>query len=299
MGHNCSAKKLSILLSKDFEREIIITPQQLESVKNITRGSNEAMDIVLPHVQRFLKQSGLHKSCAVVEGPCKKLKRFFAKAIGKHDGDINKVPDVGRLRILIEKPEDVIAIRKLFLGDDPKYTSNKDDDAKRIDIAVRNIFSGNNPKYTNNKDDGVERIGIVEDRHPTNNIAINEFEDYYHVPSSTGRMGIHISLNVTISGKQTIPFEIQVLHKDMVITEDFTRNNYLRAQEIERRAKNEGRPETEEEKMAIENYDNSSKERYIGDALRYNLVELRRSDLAREIDHKHLKPRLAELAFAG
>ena len=105
------------------------------------------------------------------------------------------------------------------------------------------------------------------------------FEDFYWRPSSTGRVGIHLTLDVKVQGRGIVPVEIQIMHKDMVKTEDFTRDNYESAQLIRRQAMLENREPTAEELEAIEGYDASSRQRYAADCVRLDLLDLRRPDL--------------------
>lgn len=231
-------------LSETLNEEVKISPQKVEEALNMINRSDEASEIVCLYANYIVKQIGLKSSAARGEPSCKKIMRILFKAVANYNGDVSKVPDIGRMRILIEKPEDIIALRKMFLGNNPIY-----------------------------KD---ERLGDLIDAHPTNNITINEFEDYYLVPSSTGRIAIHIGLYIKIPGKEKIPFEIQVVHKDMLTTEEFTRDNFMNAQRIRRK----NRPLTQNEKDMVENYDASSRKRYTADAIKYNLIEpLRRQDL--------------------
>lgn len=217
--------------------------------------ADQATQIVLPFARNLAKQIGLKPTAAVKEGPNKRLLRIFEKAIGKYDGQVREVPDIARMRILFEKPEDIENLRTLILG--------------------------GNPRYYAEKQGGSARLGFIQQewRHPCNNIELTEFEDFCHIPSSTGRVGVHMQLKVRIPGKRERLYEIQCLHKDMQTTEDLTHNNYMNAHKIRRTAMSEGRDLTPEEERAIEAYDNSSKERYLADSLRLDLFPLRRPDL--------------------
>lgn len=263
MSYKRTAAKLSENLSELLKRDIVISPNEIDEFNVVSAGSEKATGIVTPFANSIVKAIGLKSGAAVVEAPCKKLARAFAKAITKFDGNIGKVPDIGRMRILIEKPEDIIELRKFFLG--------------------------NNPQYIN------KRLGVIKDQHPKTNITVREFEDFYYVPSSTGRIAVHIGLDIKVPGfKNAIPFEIQVIHKDMQKAEDFTRDNYENVQLIERRTISEGRlkfdgtPDfTDKELQEIKNYNDSSKARYSGDASRYGLSDLKRPDLARRDARLH------------
>jgi hypothetical protein len=83
-----------------------------------------------------------------------------------------------------------------------------------------------------------------------------------------------------VAGKDTVRVEVQVLHKDMVKTEDATRENYMEAQKIRRMAERENRELTEREEVAIESYDSASRDMYFAGAIQHDLIGLRRNDLA-------------------
>lgn len=247
MGYKHKASSLSKRLSHIFDVTVKVTGEEVERALALMHGSEEAVEIAIPYANKIAKSIGLKSSVAVqAEAPHKKLLRIFSKAISKHKGDIGCVPDIGRFRILVEKPEDILAIRKLFLGQNPTFH---------------------------------DRQGELLDSHPTNNITIREFEDFYWRPSSTGRVGIHLTLDVKVQGRGIVPVEIQIMHKDMVKTEDFTRDNYESAQLIRRQAMLENREPTAEELEAIEGYDASSRQRYAADCVRLDLLDLRRPDL--------------------
>lgn len=140
-------------------------------------------------------------------------------------------------------------------------------------------------------------MGVIQNTHPTNNIKFKEFEDFYHAPSSTGRVAIHIACEVKTAKNIWVPFEIQVMLQDMEATEDLTRSNYLNAQALQRRADQENRPVTSEEQSAIDSYNNSSIERYTADCRQYGLMNLRRPDLARA--EKNFQKQLMNQAYSA
>lgn len=255
MGFRDKARTLSVIMSQEFGTPVVIEPVQVKSALDRMKGSEPALNLAIPYVQSITNQLGL--STAIQEGACKRLKRIFYKAIAKHDGNINEVPDVARFRLLIKGPDDIEAIRRYFLGQNPTY-------------------------YKDERDKEARKGALIDLRkHPTNQITVEEFEDFYHVPSSTGRMALHIKLNVKIGTGKNVRVEVQVLHEKMVGTEELTRSNYLEAQKIIRRAERAGRTDnmTNKEKAAIEAYDSSSRERYFADAITHGLIDLRRPDL--------------------
>lgn len=239
MGSRCAVKKIRGRLSEIFGSTLAaISGKDINEARELIGNAKKASEIGIPYAESIALAIGLSKE-SVVPGPLKKLERIFEKAIGKHAGQLEEVPDVGRLRILIEKPEDVIALRRMF----------------------------------------VERQGTLKIVHPNNKITVTEFQDNFWEPSSTGRVAIHIGLDIRLSGSKSVPYEIQVIHKDMVDTEKFTHNNYQRACDIERKAKGENRPLTADEADAIESYRKSNRERYLADSLNYNLFSLRQPKL--------------------
>lgn len=238
MGSRCALKKIRNRLREIFGASVVsvIGRAELDEARGLLEAAKKASVEAIPYAHRIALALGLDSHKAVVEGPLKKLDRIFEKAIGKHDGQLDEVPDVGRLRILIEKPEDIVALRRQFVGRDG---------------------------------------GLIQ-THPTNKITVTEFQDNFLHPSSTGRIAVHIALDIRIPGQvDPVPYEIQVIHKDMVKTEIFTHDNYQQACRIERRAKAEGRSLTEDEEAAIEHYRESNRRRYLADALRLGLYELR------------------------
>lgn len=274
VSHKCSftaatkatAIKLSVILSTKFNSAVKVTPEQVKAAQEIISQANEAMDTVLPYIQGVLKSTGLKPSCAVQEGPCKLLERLIAKAIEKHDGDVTKVPDPHRLRILVDSADEIETLREFYVGLSPQYYANFDD----------------------NK--GQARLAMISDPHPHNHIRCNEFEDYFYVPSSTGRVAIHVGLTVRVPGKKEVPFEIQILHKDMLDAEAFSRDNYVNAQELGRKIKlaiDKGTPSDDPKilqyERGIEAYNQSSKERYLADSIHHDVIKLRRIDLQRQV----------------
>lgn len=240
--------KLSEQLTEATSVPVNVTAEDVQLAKELSQGSEVAGEnYVMPYAKNLAKSIGLKVNAACKEAQPKRLYRIFYKAVTQYDKDITQVSDIGRMRLLVENAEQIEALRDKLLHQNRRYKDT--------------------------------RIGRLLDAHPTNEIKIKEVEDYYHYPSSTGRIGMHITLEVVIPGKKVVPYEIQVLHKDMVETEDFTRSNYMNAQAIRRTALAEGRSLTAPEKKAIESYDASSRERYTADALKLGLFDLRRSDI--------------------
>ncbi|MCC6597569.1 MAG: hypothetical protein IT559_02120 [Alphaproteobacteria bacterium] len=255
MSYARTLQKLSHTLTPIWggeKRPDILNKSNLEKALALQGDVGEAKEIALPFTKKIAKKLGLNPDEAVVDGPIKKLPRIFEKA-AKLDGQVEKVPDIARLRILIKKPEDIINLRKMLLGDKPKYEGEGD------------------------------RMGVLLNKHPQNNIIVNEFEDYFHVPSSTGRVAVHIGLKVPLSSTRSIPVEIQVIHEDMLGTEDLTHDNYEKSCQIERRAKEEGRPQTPQEAEAISLYRQSNESLYTADCFAYDLMKLRRPDKRKKI----------------
>ncbi|MEM6811627.1 MAG: hypothetical protein AAF549_04085 [Pseudomonadota bacterium] len=247
-------RSLSEELSRKLGQPIHVTEQDVLDAKELSEGSKEAEKLVMPLARWMARQIGLNSRAACSEADTKRLYRIFEKAVTKYDKVVSKVPDIGRMRLYIEKPEDVIALRRLLFGDNPRYYD--------------------------------DRKGIIQDPNVSNEITLKEVEDFYHVPSKTGRVGLHIQLAVKIPGNKIIPFEIQIIHKDMKETEDFTRENYDEAKTIQRRALLEKRPLTDDEAEAVANYDESSQKRYLADSIKHGLVDLRRFDLRRAASQK-------------
>lgn len=228
-------------------RPDVLNKGNLERALTLQGDAGEVKKSALPYAKKIAKKLGLDPDEAVVDGPVKKLHRIFEKA-AKLDGQVEKVPDIARLRILIEKPEDIIRLRKMFLGGKPKYGGEG------------------------------ERMGVLLDKHPQNDITVKEFEDYFHIPSSTGRVAVHIGLEVPLTSTRSVPVEIQVIHKDMLGTESQTHGNYEKSCQIEQLAKKDGRPLTSEETEAIKFYKKSNESLYTADCFNYDLMKLRRPD---------------------
>lgn len=252
-------RTLSEQLTEATGVPVNVTSDDVTLARELSAGSRVAgKEYVFPFAKSLAKLIGLKADAACKEARPKQLFRIFFKAVTQYDKDISKVPDIGRMRLLVKGPDDIIRLRDQLL------------------IKGRH-------RHTN------RRIGRLLDANPTNEITIKEVEDFYHDPSSTGRIGMHITLEVKIPGNKIIPFEIQVMHEDMVETEDFTRSNYMNAQAIRRAALAENRALTATEQEAIDSYDASSRERYNADALRLGLFDLRRPELARERDRVALE----------
>lgn len=231
-----------------------ITKNEVKRVRTLQQDAAETTSIVKPFAEIIAQRLKLDPKAAVTEPRLKKLDRIFEKAIGRHSGQFEEVHDVIGLRILVEKPEDIMNLRKMFLGNSPVYEG---------------------------------RNGALLNHHPNNEITVREFEDFFLRPSSTGRVAVHMKLDVRLTGGHSVPYEIQVIHKDMQDTEIFTHDNYQKAEEINRMAMSQKRPLTEDEKHAVEGYHASNRERYKADSLNYGLSDLR-----------HLSLQKADLALA-
>jgi hypothetical protein len=252
MSFTRKAKTLSREISEKFGELVTITGEQVRIALDKIHASDEALRLAIPYVNNVANEAGLEGVTS--EGHCKRLRRMFYKAVAKHDGQVEDVPDVGRFRLLVNGPDDIEKLRTYFFGNQPRYYADPGEKEARK--------------------------GVVQDKHPANKISIIEVEDYYHVPSSTGRMALHLNLEVKVAGKDTVRVEVQVLHKDMVKTEDATRENYMEAQKIRRMAERENRELTEREEVAIESYDSASRDMYFAGAIQHDLIGLRRNDLA-------------------
>lgn len=257
------AARLSVLLSTKFNRQVAVDAYQVEIAQGIIAKSSEVKDTVLPYVYGVLKTTGLKPSCAIEEGPCKLLERMIEKSIYGYDGDVTKVPDPHRLRIWVDSADDVETLREYFVGQSPQYYKKDPEDHKCE-----------------------PRLATIMDAHPHNHIRCDEFEDYFHVPSSSGRVAIHVGLSVRVPGKQNVPFETQILHKRMLEAEKFSRNNYTQSQELRRKLNSlleqgvlESDPQIQQYRTGIAAYNNSSQERYLADSINNDLIRLRRIDL--------------------
>lgn len=266
MSHARSLKSLGLKLAPIFGAppKEIVTKENLTKARELQEFSEEAAPIVLPYAQFIAREIGLDPNDSIIMGPKKTLPRIFSKAIGKFGGDVTSVPDIGRLRELVEDPRHIRELRYMYLGSHPRYERNE----------------GSNEKE--------ERVGKVLDRHPTNEITIREFEDFFWIPSKTGRPAIHLALDVKLSSTRIVPYEIQIIHKGMVDTEDFTHDNYQKLSEIRNTAIREKRSLTPNEAGAIEMYQESNKNRYEADALNYDLIGLRHPTLRHELNQRHL-----------
>jgi (p)ppGpp synthase/HD superfamily hydrolase len=245
-------KKLSEELTKACNVPVNVTNEDVREARLLMENADEATKVVVPYARAIAKKLGLKSTSACVEGEPKKLFRIFYKAVTQYEKVISDVPDIARMRLYIEKPEDIIKLRRMLLGDKAEYRHD---------------------------DEGQDRLGVIEDPHPTNQISLVEFEDFYRVPSKTGRIGIHIQLDVKMPGNIHVPFEIQVMHREMAKTEDFTRDNYLQMKKIARTALAENRLPTDQEQESMDGYNKSSRHRYMADSLRLGLFHLQRPDL--------------------
>lgn len=249
-----TVKRISGYMKEVFGRtHDAVGRDALETAQRMIEDTRDAREIALPFAERLTRKLGLDPEESLIEGPPKSLFRIFEKAYGKYKGVFEDVPDYQRVRILVESPDDIIALRRMLLGDHPTYHD--------------------------------KRIGDVANKHPNNQITIKEFEDYFWEPSSTGRVGIHLQLDVKLTGTRSVPFEIQVIHKGMLETEEFTHRNYEKACMIERHAKIAGRTRQEgtetvavltpEEIQIKEGYEAANQAAYLADCLNYDLMKLR------------------------
>lgn len=144
-------------------------------------------ELARAHIQRYARdlaeEIGLPVETSVKMGPIKTLSRIWEKAIGKYQGQVEKICDICRERLLISSPDDVLALRRMF-----------------------------DPRRENEFSERWKGRGI----HPV------EFEDYFAKPSSTGFRGINIKLAVDMGKGRYHVCELQVVHKDMLKTLDIT-----------------------------------------------------------------------------
>lgn len=234
-------RRLSDIFGEDCEKTV--TKADIEEANRLRDIAEKGVDLATPYAKYLAKELGLSGNDIQI-GPNKTLPRMFEKAIGKLDGHLEDIGDVGRLRVLIDSPEQVLALRRMF---------------------------------------HVPPRGKFEHVHVDNHVAVVGFQDYFWEPSKTGRIAFHIDLEVMVSGGQSVGIEIQCIDRRMLKTENSTHVNYQKACAIERKANSENRELTSDEVTAMNNYRESNRKMYIADSLNYGYYDLRRPDLLREV----------------
>jgi (p)ppGpp synthase/HD superfamily hydrolase len=219
---------------------VAVTPETVARALEVQQRAQDVQEEGIPYnfAESIARRLGLDPQESVAYGPIKRLPSIFNK-VPRFDGDPQKLPDVGRLRVLVDNADQILAIRKMFLGNKPHYDGRK---------------------------------GDILDKHPNNYVTLTEFEDYFLRPSNTGRVAIHIG--TIIDG---LPYEIQILHKDMLETEDFTHDNYKQAERLKAEIAKLSFDQVDliaEKREAIEHYHESNRQRYAGDIKRLGLGKL-------------------------
>lgn len=113
----------------------------------------------------------------VVPGPIKELGRIYDKATGRYDGNVRRICDICRQRVLFNSPADVVAFRRLLSQ------------------------GSNSAFYQESLDHGVK---------------IAEVEDCFAEPKKHGYIGINIQLEIDLGKGRKHIAELQLMHRDMV-----------------------------------------------------------------------------------
>ena len=256
-GRKIKARKLSIELTCTFGKEVYVSPVSYAAAEEMTKNvAPVTQNIILPYIDKLANNMGLENLETVVEGPPKTLQRLFEKAHAKYDGDHTKISDVGRVRIVVSSIDDLLKFRHYFLGAEPKF----DGPNGQLDLRPR-----------------IKGHGIR-----TNDIDVKAFKDFYWEPDAKGRVAMHIKCNIRT--QDNMPFEIQVVLSDMLITEDATRGNYLQRRMIEGLAQSENRSLTEMEKIELASLDANTWAQYTDDIERLGLSEIMRPDISAKYD---------------
>lgn len=233
--------------------QVELPRESVAKVCQLIQDSQDAKAIVEPYLRQEFRLMGINTKTPIIDGPPKDLCGCFVKAACKYNGEVEKVPDLARVRVALAGYEDVIKVRERFLGRRPHYEADPQspDEPARIGVLLKGL------------------------QHPTNQIVIKELEDYYWAPSKTGRGALHMKLGVKLSGNTVVPFEVQFILEPMLETEKITHDNYKRAERIEKAADLAGRSLSEEELETVQALRDQNKILYMHDTLAYNLLALR------------------------
>jgi hypothetical protein len=150
--------------------------QQTDDVGVLMRHAEMARSKLRKFSVALAEEIGLNED-SVVPGPIKELGRIFDKASGRYDGDVRRICDICRQRILFDNPADVVAFRRL------------------LSQGVHSKF------YQEAMDHGVR---------------IAEVEDCFAKPKKHGYIGINIQLEIDLGKGRTHVAELQLMHRDMV-----------------------------------------------------------------------------------
>lgn len=242
-------KRLREIYGKSCENTI--TRADIREAGHLMEDAEKGVELALPYAKSLARELDLEMGDQAVQiGPQKTMARIFEKAVGKYNGNLEEIGDAGRLRCLLDGPEDVMHLRRMFAAG---------------------------------------KGGRCIPYHPDNYVTVVGFQDFFWEPSKTGRIGYHVDLDVTISGGKSVGIEIQFIDKHMVGTEKATHLNYQKVTAIERKALREGRPLREEELQSIEEYRDSTQKMYLGDAINYGYYDLRRPDIRAKESFPHLR----------
>jgi hypothetical protein len=183
---------------------------------------------------------GLEDVKVFSRGPLKTLQRILEKADGRLNGAVHRVPDVARYRIYFNDPSQIWALRGLLI------------------------------RTRKGKAQGFE--AHWEDR----GVKITGVDDFYLKPLSHGYIGLHVTCEIKMKkGGPPARVEYQFMHDHMRLTDKLTHATYDAKRQIHEKASKEKRELTEDEELAIYNYNMTNAALYEGDARNYGLTQLR------------------------
>ena len=216
--------------------------------KSSVRQKTKDLDVLLGQAQMAFSLAGkfgnelsdllgLDPVTSYIEGELKDPDRIRQKADNKYGGDLSRVCDIARSRILFDSPDQIHKFRKIVKGGQNSHPFLK-------------TWQG--------------RVEIIN----------KSLGDYYERPKFGGYVGINMNLKVNLGGNRYHICEMQLMHKEMQPTDKESHKLYEQMREITDFAEAEQRNLTYEEGAMVSSLQRTNIELYYYDINRLGLWPL-------------------------
>lgn len=194
------------------------------------------------HLAKFI---GATPETDIVRPRIKNLDRIFEKAAGRCDGDINQLTDICACRILFNDNKQIHTLRELA-----DYWLKWETHPTKVPYR----------SFIKNWEDKEFRI--------------TEIDDNFAKPKKHGYRGMNLTVMVPLNKNRSQLCEIQIMHEQMQLTDKITHAAYEAIRSTKEKAVAQGRELSDEEREMVENYMQTIKTIYDGDASNYGLKSL-------------------------
>lgn len=217
------------------DSSVKIPPAELRRAQTMIRHAEQAQSVSFKYASAVTSELGL-RTDAIQMGKIKELQRIWDKANERYGGDISRVGDISRERLLVDNPGDVIKVRNLFVAG---------------------------------------KAGRFHEDWLAKGVEVTEFTDYFAKPTSTGFLGINIKLMIDLGKGRKAPNELQIVHREMLRTLDNTHAYYEAKRKLVELAATQGRKPSKAEQELIDGIEDMTREMHERDGERLGLVSLR------------------------